>query len=84
MYADDNIHCFNKDSDNVVFSCNVMSILNKDLNNINLNDTNYGKNDPETIIQVRLLVWRIKFEKRHKELIPTERHPKRWWNLCIP
>ena len=52
MYADDNIHCFNKDSDNVVFSCNVMSILNKDLNNINLDDTNYGKNDPETIIQV--------------------------------
>ena len=56
LYTDDNILYFNKVSDNVVFSCNVISILNKDRSNINLDDTNYDKNDPETIIQIRLLV----------------------------
>lgn len=60
-----------------------MDIFDIDLNSINL-DNNFDKHDPDTIFLIRILVWRIKFEKRHKELIPTERHPKRWWNLCIP
>ena len=35
-----------------------------DLNDISLEDTNYDKDGPDTIIHVRLLVWHIKFEKR--------------------
>ena len=54
---------FNEDSDNAIFNCNGMGILNIDLNNINLDDTNYEKDDPVTIILIRLLAWHIKFEK---------------------
>ena len=32
-----------------------MDILSIDLNNINLDDTNYDEDDPETIIYIRLL-----------------------------
>ena len=46
---------FNEDSDNAIFNCNGMGILNIDLNNINLDDTNYEKDDPVTIILIRLL-----------------------------
>ena len=50
LYADDNIVYFKEDSGNVVFSGIEMGILNIDLNNINLDDTNYDEDDPETII----------------------------------
>ena len=40
-----------------------MGILNIDLNNINLEDTNYDEDDPDTIIHIRLLAWHIKFKK---------------------
>ena len=55
LYADDNILYFNEDSGDAVFSCNEMGILRIDLNNINLDDTNYDEDDPDTIIYVRLL-----------------------------
>ena len=42
----------NENSGNALFSCNEMGI---DLNNINLDDTNYNEDDPETIIHIRLL-----------------------------
>ena len=61
LYADENIHYFNEDSDNVVFSCNKTGILNIDLNNINL-DNNFDEDDPDTIILIRLFAWDIKFE----------------------
>ena len=64
MYADENLLYFNEDSSNVVFSCNKIDILNIDLNNINLDDTNYLEDDPDTIILIRLLAWHINFEKR--------------------
>ena len=38
-----------------------MGILNIDLNNTNLGDTNHDEDDPDTII--RLLAGHIKFEK---------------------
>ena len=60
---------FNEDSGNVVFSCNEMSIINIDLNNINL-DNNFDEDDPDILI--RLLAWHIKFKKRKalkKELL---------------
>ena len=60
--ADENVLYSNEDSGNVVFNCNGMGILNIDLNNINLGDTKYDKDDPDTIIHVRLLTWHIKFE----------------------
>ena len=41
-----------------------MGILNIDLNNINLDDTNDDEEDPDPVILIRLLAWHIKFEKR--------------------
>ena len=38
-----------------------MGILNIDLNNIDLDDTNYQDHDPDAIILIRLLAWHIKF-----------------------
>ena len=40
-----------------------MDIFNLDVNNINLDDTNYKEDSPETIIHIRLLAWHIKFKK---------------------
>ena len=56
LYADDNILYFNEDSGDVIFSCNEVGILSVDLNNINLDDTNYVEDDPETIIHVTLMI----------------------------
>ena len=46
------------------FNCNEMSILNIDLNKINL-DNNFDDDDPDTIILIRLLAWYIRFENRN-------------------
>ena len=64
LSANDNILYFNENSDNAVFSCNRMGILNIDLDNINLDDTIYEEYDPETIIHIRLLAWYIKALKK--------------------
>ena len=74
LYPDDNVLYFNEDSGDVVFCSDKMSILSVDLNSINLDYTNYDVDDPETIINIRLLVWYIKFQKRNalkKELNET-------------
>ena len=55
LYADDNIFHFNEDSGDDIFFCNEIGILSVDLNNINLNYTNYDEDDPETFIYVILL-----------------------------
>ena len=36
-----------------------MGILNIDLNEFNLGDTNYDEDDPDTIIHFGLLAWHI-------------------------
>ena len=62
-----------------------MNILNVDLRNINLDDSNYDKDDLETIIQVRILAWHSKLEK-HKvlkkelkeEFMLIAWYPRRW------
>ena len=84
LYADENTFYFDKDSGNVVFDCNGMDILNIDLSNINLANNNYYKDDPDTIIYVRLLTWDITFEKRKalkkelsEELVSIVWHPNR-------
>ena len=61
LYADENILYFNQDSGNLVFSCNEMDVFNIDLNNINL-DNNFDKDDPDTIVLIKLLVSHIKFD----------------------
>ena len=60
-----------------------MGILNIDLNNINF-DKNFDKDDPDTIILLRLSAWHVKFEKRkalkkelNEELMPIAWYPKR-------
>ena len=55
LYVDDNVLYFHEDSGNVIFSCNKMGVLSIDLNNINLDDTNYDEGFPQTIIYMRLL-----------------------------
>ena len=59
LYADENILYFNETSGDVVFICNGMGILNIDLNEFNLGDTNYDEDDPDTIIHFGLLAWHI-------------------------
>ena len=61
-----------------------MGILSVDLYNINLDDTNYDKDDPEATIRVRRFAWHSKFEKRkalkresNKELMLATWHPLR-------
>ena len=51
-----------------------MGIPNIDLNNINLDNPNYGEDDPDTIILIRILAWHIKFEKckEHKTIYVKE------------
>ena len=89
LYAGENILYFDEDSDNVAFCCNEMGILSVNLNNINL-DNNFDKDDPDTIILIRLLAWHSKLKKHNalkkkisEELIPIVWHPKRCWNFCI-
>ena len=67
LYAHENTLFFNEYFDNVIMSSNEMGVLNIDLNNINLGNTNYEEYDSDTIIHIRLLSWHIEFEKR-KEL----------------
>ena len=52
FYADEDILYFNKDSGNVVFSCNEMGISNIDLNNTNLHDTNHEEDDPDILVRL--------------------------------
>ena len=84
LYTDDHINYFNEDSCDVIFYCNEMGIVGIDLNNIDLEDTNYNEDDPKTIIHITLLAWHIKFEKRkalkkelNKELMLIACHPGR-------
>ena len=90
LHADDNRFYFNEDSGNIVFSCNEMGILSTYLHNINIDDTNFNENGPETIVRIRLLAWHIKFEKRkalkkelNEEIMPIPWHSKRWQNFCM-
>ena len=89
LYADENILYFDEDFDNVAFNCNGMGILDIDLNNINLDNT-IDKDDPDTIILIRLLACHIKFEKSKalkkiisEELMPVAWHSKKWLNFCM-
>ena len=62
LYVDEDILYFNEAFGDAVFNWNGMSILNIDLNNINL-DNNFDENNPDSIILIRFFAWRNKFEK---------------------
>ena len=46
---------FNEDTGNATFLGSELGILFEDLSNINLDDVNFDKDDPETVIHVRIL-----------------------------
>ena len=72
LLANDDILFFDKGFSKVILFANQMGVLGVDLDKINLDDDNiFYEDDPDTIINVRLLAWRNKFEK-HKAL------KKRW------
>ena len=80
---ENNIVYFNEDSGNAVFSCNEMGIVSINLNNMNLDDTSYDEDNPETITHIRPLAWHVKFEKcktfkkeLNKELMLIAWHPR--------
>ena len=90
LCADDKILYFHGDSCDVIFSCNKMGFFRIDLNNINLDDTNYNEDDPKTITHVRILARHIKFEKHkalkkesNEGLILITWYPRNWWNFCM-
>ena len=62
LFAEGDVLFFDDDSGNVTFFGVEISILSVDLNNINLDDVNFDKDDPETIIHVRLMTWGNKFK----------------------
>ena len=73
---------FDENFGNVTFFANKMGILCVDLDKIYLDDVNFDEDDSKTIIHIRLLAWRNKFEKRKanekdlsKELMPAAWHP---------
>ena len=82
---------FHEDFSKVTFLANQMGILGVYLDKNNLDeDNNFDEDDPETIIHVRILALRNKFEKRKtlkkdisKELMPVARHPTRCWDWCL-
>ena len=64
LLADDDILFFDEDSGNVIFSSDEMGIFSVDLNNINLDNVNFDKDDPKTIIHVRLITWYNRLKQR--------------------
>ena len=90
LYADDNILYFNEESGNALFSCNEMSIVSIDFNNIKLDNTIYVEDDSGTIIHIWHLAWYIKSEKSkalkkkwNEGLMLIVWHPTRWLNFCL-
>ena len=66
-----------------------MGILSIDLNNINF-DKNFDEDDSGNIILIKLLAWKIKFEKSKalkgkvgEKLIPIAWNPKIQQNFCM-
>ena len=64
LFTNDNIIFINGGSNNVPFFGCEMSILSVDLDKIHLDEPNFYEDDPETVINVRLLAWPSKPEQR--------------------
>ena len=66
------------DSNIIAFPSNDMVFNTINFTDISLNDDNFDKNDPETIIDVRLMAWRNRYKQHktckkqiNKDLIPA-------------
>ena len=65
-----------------------MGVLIVNLKNIYF-DNNFDKDNPDTLILVRLLAWHSKvinakyLKKKSEELVLIAWHPKRWCNFCM-
>ena len=81
MWADENILYLNDDSGNAIFYCNRMGALNIDLNNINLNDTNYDEDF--WLDMLNLKKCKALEKELNDELMSVAWHPKRWWVFCV-
>ena len=86
LFSNNDITFVNENSNHVTFFSDKMGILSKDLNNINLDDINFDKDDPETIIFVRLMAWHNRFKQRKafKKEISKELMSVRWQDWCVP
>ena len=65
------------ESDIARFFGDNMDILNVDVNNINLYES-------ETIIDARIMAWRNGFKELSKKLLLAAWHRKRWWDWPVP
>ena len=57
------VYFFDRDIGNVILCCDEVGVPCVNAININLDDTNYDEDDPDTTILAKLLTWDIKFEK---------------------
>ena len=64
LLANDDVLIFDEYFGKVTFSANQTGILGVDLDKLTLMVIITYKNDPDIILNVRLLVWRNKLEKR--------------------
>ena len=62
MHANNDMVFYNEDSDKVTFITNQRHILAVDLDKSDLDDNNFDEDDPDTIIDVKLLAWQSKFK----------------------
>ena len=60
---DDDIIFVNEDFNYVIFFSDEMNILSVGLNNINLDDVNFDKDDSKASIHVRLMAWCNRFKQ---------------------
>ena len=51
------------------FSSDEIGILSVNCNNVDLDDSNFDEDDPETIIRVRLMAWYNKRNVKHLEKV---------------
>ena len=64
LFADGDIFFFEKDSGNVIFCGDEMSILSVDLNKSNLDGHYFDEDNRETIIPARLKTWHNRLKQR--------------------
>ena len=67
-----------------------MGIVGVDLEKINIGyHNNFYEDNPETLIHVRLLAWRNKFEKRkpfkkyNQRINACSMASNKWWDWCM-
>ena len=57
LFVNSDIILIKENFNNLTIFCGEMDILSVDLDKINIDDTNFDEDDPETIIHVWLMAW---------------------------